>query len=276
MSAFYIENETVPLVPGKIAVAFGGLHKGFEYPHIKMIVLSETESMGKEKKKTKRKKYKKGRAINSFTELKVGDYVVHENYGVGIFSGIENIEIEGIKKDFIKISYKDSGNLYIATSQLDVIQKYIGAEGRTPKINALNGTEWKKAKTRVKAAVEDLAEELIGLYAKREVTKGYSFSTDTSWQVEFEELFPYEETDDQLSAIEDTKNDMESNKIMDRLICGDVGYGKTEVAIRAAFKAVQDNQQVAYLVPTTILAQQHYNNFVQRMKDFPIRVEMLS
>jgi len=276
VDAFYIDDETIPLVPGKIAVAFGSLHKGFEYPQIKLIVMSETESMGKEKKKKTRKKYKKGRAIDSFTELKVGDYVVHENYGVGIFSGIENIEIEGVKKDFIKISYKDSGNLYITTSQLDMIQKYIGAEGKSPKINSLNGTEWKKAKSRVKAAVEDLAEELIELYAKREVTKGFPFSKDTSWQVEFEELFPYDETDDQLTAIEDTKNDMESDKIMDRLICGDVGYGKTEVAIRAAFKAVQDNQQVAYLVPTTILAQQHYNNFVQRMKDFPIRVEMLS
>lgn len=276
LSAFYVENQNVVLKAGSVGVAYGSLHKGFDYPQLKLIVFTETEVMGQKKKKKKRRKFKEGRKIDSFTELKVGDYVVHENYGVGVFSGIEQIEVDSITKDFIKISYKDSGNLYITTSQLDMIQKYIGAEGKAPKLNKLNGTEWKKAKSRVKAAVEDLADELIELYAKRQVARGFSYSTDTTWQTEFEELFPYDETDDQLTAITDTKNDMESGRVMDRLICGDVGYGKTEVAIRAAFKAVQDDKQVAYLVPTTILAQQQYNNFQQRMKDFPVKVAMLS
>lgn len=263
------------LKPGGVAVSYGSLHKGFEYPHIKMVVLTESELVGKTKKK-KRKKFKEGKRLKSFNELKLGDYVVHENHGVGVFKGIEKIEIDGISKDFIKIAYKDNGNLYVATGQLAVIQKYISAEGRKPKINKLGSGEWKKTKARVKGAVEEIAKELIDLYAKREAQIGHSYAKDSSWQYEFEEIFPYDETDDQLTAIEETKRDMESKRIMDRLICGDVGYGKTEVAIRAAFKAVQDDKQVAYLVPTTILAQQQYNNFMQRMKDFPVRIEMLS
>ncbi|WP_273327161.1 transcription-repair coupling factor [Vallitalea guaymasensis] len=277
IDAFYLSKLNAEIPKGKVAVSYGSLHKGFEYPLIKFVIISETDLVGKSKKrkKTKKKKFK-GSKIESFTELKVGDYIVHENYGIGIFRGTEKIEIDGISKDYIKISYRDEGNLYISTSQLDVIQKYIGSEGKKPKLNKLGTSEWKKTKSRVKGIVEDLAKDLVGLYAKRQAKEGYEFTTDTVWQKEFEEMFPYEETDDQLIAIEETKNDMESRKIMDRLICGDVGYGKTEVAIRAAFKSVQDDKQVAYLVPTTILAQQHYNNFVQRMKDFPVRVEMLS
>ncbi|WP_113673179.1 transcription-repair coupling factor [Vallitalea guaymasensis] len=277
IDAFYLSKLDAEIPKGKVAVSYGSLHKGFEYPLIKFVIISETDLVGKSKKrkKTKKKKFK-GSKIDSFTELKVGDYIVHENYGIGIFRGTEKIEIDGISKDYIKISYRDEGNLYISTSQLDVIQKYIGSEGKKPKLNKLGTSEWKKTKSRVKGIVEDLAKDLVGLYAKRQAKEGYEFTTDTVWQKEFEEMFPYEETDDQLIAIEETKNDMESRKIMDRLICGDVGYGKTEVAIRAAFKSVQDDKQVAYLVPTTILAQQHYNNFVQRMKDFPVRVEMLS
>lgn len=277
IDAFYLSKLDAEIPKGKVAVSYGSLHKGFEYPLIKFVIISETDLVGKSKKrkKTKKKKFK-GSKIESFTELKVGDYIVHENYGIGIFRGTEKIEIDGISKDYIKISYRDEGNLYISTSQLDVIQKYIGSEGKKPKLNKLGTSEWKKTKSRVKGIVEDLAKDLVGLYAKRQAKVGYEFTTDTVWQKEFEEMFPYEETDDQLIAIEETKNDMESRKIMDRLICGDVGYGKTEVAIRAAFKSVQDDKQVAYLVPTTILAQQHYNNFVQRMKDFPVRVEMLS
>ena len=263
------------LTPGAVAVTLGSLHKGFEYPQIRFVVLTETELAGK-KSTVKRKKFNEGKKIQSFADLKPGDYVVHENHGVGIFQGVEKIEIDRIAKDFIKISYKDNGNLYIATTQLDMIQKYISGQGKQPKLNKLGTGEWKKTKERVKGAVEDIAKDLIALYAKRESIKGHSFGQDTTWQQEFEEMFPYEETDDQLTAIDATKVDMESDKIMDRLICGDVGYGKTEVAIRAAFKAVQDGKQVAYLVPTTILAQQQYNNFFQRMKDFPIRVEMLS
>ncbi len=268
-------NYDQELKPGSIAVSFGSLHKGFEYPQIRMVVITESELVGGNKKK-RRKKFKDGKKINTFGELKPGDYIVHENHGVGVFKGIEKIEIDGIAKDFIKISYKDDGNLYIATTQLDVIQKYISAEGKKPRINKLGSNEWKKTKARVKGAVEEIAKELIELYAKREAQQGYIYNKDSMWQKEFEEMFPYDETDDQLTAIEDTKKDMESRRIMDRLICGDVGYGKTEVAIRAAFKAVQDDKQVAYLVPTTILAQQQFNNFVQRMKDFPVKVEMLS
>ncbi|GKX30542.1 transcription-repair-coupling factor [Vallitalea longa] len=277
IDAFYLSKLDAEIPKGKVAVSYGSLHKGFEYPLIKFVIISETDLVGKSKKrkKTKKKKFK-GSKIESFTELKIGDYVVHENYGIGIFRGTEKIEIDGVSKDYIKISYRDEGNLYISTSQLDVIQKYIGSEGKKPKLNKLGTNEWKKTKNRVKGIVEDLAKDLVELYAKRQAKQGYEFSGDTVWQKEFEEMFPYEETDDQLIAIEETKTDMESKKIMDRLICGDVGYGKTEVAIRAAFKSVQDDKQVAYLVPTTILAQQHYNNFLQRMKDFPVRVEMLS
>lgn len=276
INTVFSKDLTQPLKEGVVTTSHGSLHKGFEYPQAKFVVLSETEIGKAKKRKPKYKKFKEGRKLDSFTDLKVGDYVVHENHGIGIFRGIEQIEIDNISKDFIKISYQDGGNLYITTNQLNAIQKYIGVEGKKPKLNKLGTNEWKKTKARVKSEVEVLAKDLIELYAKREVGKGYIYAKDTLWQREFEEMFPYEETDDQLNAIEDTKKDMESNKIMDRLICGDVGYGKTEVAIRAAFKAVQDGKQVAYLVPTTILAQQHYNNFLQRMKDFPVRVEMLS
>ncbi|NDL66371.1 transcription-repair coupling factor [Anaerotalea alkaliphila] len=275
--SYYLPRREVPLEKGKVAVGVGSIHKGFLYPQIQFGVLTETELSGSGKKRgTARKSGKKRNKIDSFTDLKVGDHVVHDNYGVGVFRGIETIEVDGISKDFIKLGYRDNGNLYISTNQLDVIQKYIGGEGKQPKLNKLGGSEWKKAKAKVRGAVEELAKDLVELYARRENEKGHAYGPDTPWQREFEEMFPYEETDDQLTAIEETKADMESGKIMDRLLCGDVGYGKTEVAIRAAFKAVQEGKQVAYLVPTTILAQQHYNNFVQRMKDFPIQVEVLS
>ncbi len=264
------------LEKGSVAVSYGSLHKGFEYPHIRFVIVTESELVGHNKKSRKKKQFKDGQRIKSFAELKPGDYVVHENHGVGVFKGVEKIEIDAIAKDFIKISYRDDGNLYIATTQLDVIQKYVGADGKQPKLNKLGTQEWKKTKARVKGAVEEIAKDLVALYAKREAQIGHVYQEDTLWQKEFEEMFPYDETDDQLAAIEETKKDMESQKVMDRLICGDVGYGKTEVAIRAAFKAVQDGKQVAYLVPTTILAQQQYNNFLQRMKDFPVKVDMLS
>ena len=270
-----LKDNNLELSDRIINIGIGQIHRGFDYPDAKFAILAETDMAGV-KKKAKKRKYSGGSKIDHFTDLKVGDYIVHEHHGVGVFRGLETIEIEGISKDFIKIDYRDNGSLYIATSQLDAIQKYIGAEGKAPKLNKLGTAEWKKTKAKVKGAVEELATELIELYAKRQETKGFVYSSDTAWQQEFEEMFPYDETDDQLNAIEDTKKDMESTKIMDRLICGDVGYGKTEVAIRAAFKAVQDGKQVVYLVPTTILAQQHYNNFVQRMKDFPVRIDMMS
>ena len=202
--------------------------------------------------------------------------MVHERYGLGVYQGIETITVDDIEKDYISIGYAGDSKLYILCSQLDCIQKYASASDKPPKLNRLGGTEWTRTKEKVQEQVAKVAQELVELYAIRQEKQGFAFSPDTSWQKEFEEMFPYEETEDQLNAITDTKKDMESSKIMDRLICGDVGYGKTEVAIRAAFKAVLDGKQVAYLVPTTILAQQHYNSFVERMKDFPVRVRMLS
>ena len=183
--------------------------------------------------------------------------------------------VDGVTKDYIKIEYAGGGNLYILATQLDLIQKYAGADARKPKLNKLGSQDWSKTRSRVHTAVKELAQDLIKLYAAREARIGFQYSEDTVWQKEFEEMFPYEETDDQLTAIDATKKDMESSKIMDRLICGDVGYGKTEIAIRAAFKAVQDGKQVVILVPTTILAQQHYNTFVQRMKDYPVTVDLM-
>ncbi|MBN2903248.1 MAG: transcription-repair coupling factor, partial [Enterococcus sp.] len=217
-----------------------------------------------------------GQKINSLSEISVGDYVVHEKYGLGIYRGMEKIESDGITKDYINIEYKDASNLFVPASQLELIQKYSNLSARKPKLNKLGGTEWEKTKSRVRSQVQIAAQDLVKLYAERQAKEGYAYGKDTVWQKEFEELFPYEETEDQLSAIEDTKRDMESHRIMDRLICGDVGYGKTEVAIRAAFKAVMDSKQVVYLVPTTILAQQHYNSFKERMEHYPVEIAMLS
>ena len=263
--------------PGEILVTYGNLHRGFEYPLLKFVFITEGDMFGVEKKRKRRKKTNyQGKAIQSFTELSVGDYVVHEEHGLGIYKGIEKVERDKVIKDYIKIEYGDGGNLYLPATRLESIQKYAGAEAKKPKLNKLGGTEWNKTKTRVRGAVQEIARDLVKLYAARQEKAGFQYGTDTVWQREFEELFPYDETDDQMDAIDAVKTDMESRRIMDRLICGDVGYGKTEVALRAAFKAVQDSKQVVYLVPTTILAQQHYNTFVQRMKDFPVRVDMLS
>ena len=263
--------------PGEILVTYGNLHRGFEYPLLKFVFITEGDMFGVEKKRKRRKKTNyQGKAIQSFTELSVGDYVVHEEHGLGIYKGIEKVERDKVIKDYIKIEYGDGGNLYLPATRLESIQKYAGAEAKKPKLNKLGGTEWNKTKTRVHGAVQEIAKDLVKLYAARQEKAGFQYGTDTVWQREFEELFPYDETDDQMDAIDAVKKDMESRRIMDRLICGDVGYGKTEVALRAAFKAVQDSKQVVYLVPTTILAQQHYNTFVQRMKDFPVRVDMLS
>ena len=272
----YRSDLSEPIEKGQIIISHGSLHRGFEYGMIDFVIISDKEVFGEEKKKRRVKKKPKGSKIESFTDLSIGDYVVHENHGIGIYQGIEKIVVDNVSKDYLKIRYADSGNLYVSVNQMDLIQKYIGAEGKGPKLNKLGGTEWIKTKTRVKKAVADLAKELIQLYAKRQHSRGFRYSPDTVWQKEFEDMFPYEETSDQLTAIEEVKRDLESDKIMERLLCGDVGYGKTEVAIRAAFKVVQDGKQVAYLVPTTILAQQHYNTFVQRMKDFPVKVGLLS
>ncbi|MBO7339928.1 MAG: transcription-repair coupling factor, partial [Lachnospiraceae bacterium] len=277
LSAVYTENQDREVNPGEVLTLYGHVARGFEYPLLKFVVLSETDIFGAEKKKKKRKKLYSGQKIQSFEDLKVGDYVVHESYGLGIYRGIEKVTSEGISKDFVKIEYRDGGNLYIPATGLHVIQKYASAEGaKLPKLNKLGGKEWTKTKEKVRGAVQEVAKDLVQLYATRQQSEGFPYGKDTVWQKEFEEMFPFEETEDQLAAIADVKADMESRKIMDRLVCGDVGYGKTEIAIRAAFKAVQEGKQVAYLVPTTILAQQHFNTFVQRMKDFPVRVELLS
>lgn len=277
LSAFYSADMDRELQKGEIMTAYGAVHKGFEYPQIKFVIVSESDIFGEKKVNKKKKKYS-GKSIQRFSELNVGDYVVHENHGLGIYKGIEKIEVDRVIKDYIKLEYAKEGVLYIPATGLEVLQKYasVDAGGRKPKLNKLNSPEWNNTKTRVRSQVKDIAKELVELYAKRQAKQGYCYGKDTVWQREFEEMFPYEETEDQLTAIEDTKYDMESHKIMDRLICGDVGYGKTEIAIRAAFKAVSEGKQVAYLVPTTILAQQHFNTFVQRMKDFPISVDMLS
>lgn len=276
LNAFYGQDTDRILNPGEIMVAYGHARKGFEYPLIKFAVITETDIFGKEQKKKKKKKTYSGNRIQDFSELSIGDFVVHEKHGLGIYRGIEKVEVDKVVKDYIKIEYRGGSNLYILATQLDALQKYSGADtARTPKLNKLGGQEWKKTKTRVRGAVQNIARELVELYAVRQEKEGYVCGPDTVWQKEFEEMFPYEETEDQLAAIEDTKRDMESTKIMDRLVCGDVGYGKTEVALRAAFKEVQESRQVVYLVPTTILAQQIYNTFVQRMKEFPVRVDLL-
>lgn len=275
LNAFYSEDFDHEVKPGEIMTGYGKIKKGYEYPAVKFVVISESDIFGGEKKKKKRHRVYEGEKIASFTDLNIGDYVVHENHGLGIYRGIEKIEVDKVEKDYIKIEYAGGGNLYILATQLELIQKFAGADAKKPKLNKLGGQEWNKTKTKVRGAVKEIAGDLVRLYAVRQNEQGFAYGPDTVWQREFEEMFPFEETEDQDLAIEATKKDMESTKIMDRLICGDVGYGKTEIAIRAAFKAVQDGKQVAFLVPTTILAQQHYNNFAQRMKDFPVNVDLL-
>ena len=276
LNAFCGQDYDRIINPGEIMVVYGHARRGFEYPLVKFAVITETDIFGQEQKKKKKKKTYSGSRIQDFAELSIGDYVVHEKHGLGIYRGIEKVEVDKVVKDYIKIEYRDGSNLYILATQLDALQKYSGADtSKAPRLNKLGTQEWNRTKTKVRGAVKDIAKELVELYAARQEKEGYVCGPDTVWQKEFEEMFPYEETEDQLAAIEDTKRDMESTKIMDRLVCGDVGYGKTEIALRAAFKEVQESRQVVYLVPTTILAQQHYNTFVQRMKEFPVRVDLL-
>ena len=270
-------DEDLSDIPeGVVTVTTGSLSSGFEYPDCKLAVITDNEIFHKKaERKRRRRRAKDGVKIDNFTDLRPGDHIVHDNHGVGIFVGIEQITTDGLSRDYLKLNYADGGNLYVPTDQMDLVQKYIGASDKI-KLSKLGGADWAKAKSRVRGAVKILAEDLVALYAKRQMSKGFLYGPDTVWQTEFEAQFAYDETEDQIAAIEDVKKDMESPKVMDRLICGDVGYGKTEIAIRAAFKAVQDNKQVAYLVPTTILAQQHYATFTSRMADYPIVVERLS
>ncbi|MCL2698942.1 MAG: transcription-repair coupling factor [Defluviitaleaceae bacterium] len=273
--AAYIDNPDGPLKRSFVTVSHGSLARGFEYQHISFVVITDQELLGERRRRKARRK--KSTHIESFSDLTVGDYIVHDSHGIGIYRGIEQVLVEeGVLRDYLKLEYADGGILYIHTGQMDMVQKYIGGDDIKVNINKLGGGEWNKAKSRAKKVVEELASELVELYAKRRAAKGYVYSNDTVWQREFEEMTPFEETDDQLAAIEDVKNDMQSEVVMDRLICGDVGYGKTEIALRAAFKAAQDGKQTAFLVPTTILAQQHYNTFTQRLKDFPVSIAMTS
>jgi len=277
--AFYSDAREHVLLPKEVMITAGGLETGFILPGEKLVCVSENDIFTRNSAvshKKRRPKFGNGEGISDLAELHVGDYVVHERHGIGIYRGIEKVETEGTLRDYINIDYADGGKLFIPVDQFRMIGKYADKDAAKPKLNKLGGTDWEKTRSRVRKHVDDIAKELIELYAARSTKKGHSYAEDSIWQREFEELFPYEETQDQLRAINDTKQDMESPRIMDRLICGDVGFGKTEIAIRAAFKAVQDNKQVAYLVPTTILAEQHYENIKSRMKDYPISVEMLS
>ncbi|MDO4744857.1 MAG: CarD family transcriptional regulator, partial [Clostridia bacterium] len=261
---------------GGIMVVRGGLSRGFEYPLIRTVVISDKEIFGGERRKRKRFKVDKKNKIDNFTDLSVGDFVVHQNHGIGQYMGIQRLTVEGAQKDYLKIVYKGGDFLYVPTDQLNLIYKHTSGDGAKVKLNNLGGQDWNRAKQKVRASCADMAKELVELYAQREAIRGIEFSKDTEWQRDFEAAFPYDETDDQLRCISEVKADMEKPHPMERLLCGDVGYGKTEVAMRAAFKAVMDGYQVAYLVPTTILANQHYNNFRQRMKDYPVNISCLS
>ena len=258
-----------------VTITEGSIRKGFEYPQIRMVVVSDREIFeGRERRKKRR--IENTKRIKSYNEISIGDYVVHQANGIGIYEGIKKMTVNGVSKDYLKISYRDNDVLYVPVSQLDVLYKYAGDSDKKLKLSKLGGAEWSRTKSRVKKSTQDIAKQLVTLYAQRERTKGFAFSPDTPWQREFEDTFGYTETEDQLRSIEEVKADMEKERPMDRLLCGDVGFGKTEIALRAAFKAVMDSKQVAYLCPTTVLAMQHFNTFTARMRNFPVKVEMLS
>ncbi len=270
-------GDQLVLPEGKIFLVKGGLSAGIELPEAKIIVLTETELLGRKRKPTSRRlPVEEGARISSYSDLHIGDYVVHINHGIGIYQGITTLEVDGVHRDYLEVTYAKDDKLYVPTDQLNLFQKYIGSEGVPPKLSKLGGSDWAKAKNRVKESVRELAQGLLKLYSERQLVQGHIFAPDTVWQQDFEDAFPYQETEDQLRSIAEIKADMEQPMPMDRLLCGDVGFGKTEVALRAAFKAVMDGKQVAFLVPTTILAQQHYNTITERFQGFPIRHGVLS
>ena len=275
-----INEKNADIIKNKeniVHIEIGKLSSGFEDIDNNLVVIDANNVIDSDKRKRRstHSSFKEGEKV-VFADLKAGDFVVHKNHGIGEFIGVNTITADGVTKDYIKIKYKNDDVLYVPTNQLDTIRKFVGGGERVPKVNRLGGKEWEHTKARVKKNLREVAKELIELYAKRQKVQGYAFSKDTPWQTQFENSFPYQETDDQLRCIEEVKKDMEMPKPMDRLLCGDVGYGKTEVAIRAAFKAVMDQKQVAYLVPTTVLADQQYESFKERMEEFPIRVEVLN
>ena len=265
------------ILEGKVQISNGNLNTGFELPMQKLAVVTEQELFNKKTKKTTRKqKISNAERIKNYSELKIGDYVVHVNHGIGKYLGIETLEINGVHKDYLNVKYQGSDQLYVPVDQIELIQKYVASEGKEPKLYKLGGNDWKRVKSKVNSSVQNIADDLIKLYAEREASKGYAFSPDGDMQREFETSFSYKETEDQLRSIEEIKKDMERERPMDRLLCGDVGYGKTEVAIRAAFKAIADSKQVAFLVPTTILAQQHFETLRERFQDYPISIGVLN
>ena len=268
-------NDGREFKEGEISVVCGELKKGFEYPDLKFVIISEREIFDTEKKRIKRK-IENTKRIKSYSDISIGDYVVHQAHGIGKYAGLKKMVVNGITKDYLKILYKGTDCLYINVDQMDQLYKYVGNTDKEIKLNKLGGSDWNKTKTRVKNSTKDIAQQLVKLYAKRNNAQGFAYPPDGPWQRDFEDTFLFEETDDQLRSIEEVKADMESTKPMDRLLCGDVGYGKTEVAIRAAFKACINSKQVAYLCPTTVLAMQHYDTFSKRMEGFAIKCEMLS
>lgn len=261
--------------PGGVYVVEGEIHDGFELPYAKIVVVAERDVFGTQKRRL-RHHAAKGQEINVFTDLKPGDYVVHEVHGIGRYIGIKTIEMDGVHKDYLEIHYAGKDILYVPTDQLSLLQRYIGNEGDTPKLQKMGGSDWQKTRAKAQKSITDLAEKLVALYAKREVVQGYAFPPDTPFQKEFEEAFPYEETEDQLKAVRDIKASMEKPTPMDCLVCGDVGFGKTEVAMRAIFKAVTAGKQVAVLVPTTVLSQQHFQTFMERFGPFGVHVDVLN
>jgi transcription-repair coupling factor (superfamily II helicase) len=272
-----VVKEELKLPVTKPTIVVGNLSSGIELPMHKLVLITENELFKKKtKRKRNRQKISNAERIKSYQELNIGDYVVHTNHGVGKYLGVETLEMNGMHNDYMLIQYSGDDKLFVPIDQIDQVQKFVSSEGKEPKLYKLGGTEWTKVKRRVQSSVEDIADELIKLYADREARKGYAFSPDTEMQREFEAAFPYQETEDQLRCIAEIKEDMEKSRPMDRLLCGDVGYGKTEVAIRAAFKAIMDGKQVAFLVPTTILAQQHYETIRERFQDYPINIGLLS
>lgn len=270
-----IDDPSVGLNPGRVTLLVGTITTGFELPAARLVVISEQDIFGRQKQK-RRPRVAKNQQITYFRDINVGDYVVHVNHGIGKYVGVETLEVGGVNRDYLLIRYAGEDRLYVPTDQVNLLQKYIGSEGDVPRLNKMGGSEWLKTKTRAKAAVTDLAKDLLALYAERQLQAGYAFDPDTPWQQEFEEAFPFEETPDQLTAITQIKADMEQARPMDRLLCGDVGFGKTEVAIRAAFKAVMSGKQVAVLVPTTVLAQQHFQTFSSRFAGFGPTVDVIS
>ncbi|GBG57325.1 transcription-repair-coupling factor [Sporomusaceae bacterium FL31] len=274
ITAIYAETVNT-LVAGTVLVTIGSLAGGFELPQARLAIITEKDIFGRQKKRP-RPRAAKGQQITYFRDINLGDYVVHVNHGIGKYVGVETLSVAGVHKDYLHIRYAGEDKLYVPTDQVHLLQKYIGSEGEAPRLHKMGGTEWLKAKSKAKAAVADMAKELLALYAERQIGTGYAFDPDTPWQKEFEDAFSFEETPDQLAAIAEIKADMEKPRPMDRLLCGDVGFGKTEVAIRAAFKAVMSGKQVAVLVPTTVLAQQHFQTFMSRFAGFGPVVDVVS